>query len=125
MIRINRLIKKDSLYKILELPHVSKIELLQGKTNQKDPNVVRIYIYLIDSKDGTAAERFKKHMIFNRSRFISEDAYSTINNAINVGFIRESIINKYNISVGPVYKAILEKYNQEFFNNYELNDNNY
>ena len=48
MIRINRLIKKDSLYKILELPHVSKIELLQGKINQKDPNVVRIYIYLID-----------------------------------------------------------------------------
>lgn len=125
MIRINRLIKKDSLYKILELPHVSKIELLQGKTNQKDPNVVRVYIYLIDSKDGTATERFKKHMIFNRSRFVSEDAYSTINNAINVGFIRESIINKYNISVGPVYKAILEKYNQEFFNNYELNDNNY
>lgn len=120
MIRINRLIKKDSLYKILELPHVSKIELLQGKTNQKDPNVVRVYIYLIDSKDGTAAERFKKHLIFSRSKFISEDAYSTITNAINVGFIRESIINKYNISVGPVYKTILEKYNQEFFNNYEI-----
>lgn len=31
MIRINRLIKRDSIYNILTLPHVAKVEIIRDK----------------------------------------------------------------------------------------------
>ena len=54
MIRINRLVKKSSLIDIVHLPHVSKIEILRGKANQANPNVVRIQIYLAASHTNKA-----------------------------------------------------------------------
>ena len=59
MIRINRLIKKSSIYNILTLPHVVKVELHRSKANQKDPNKVRVYIYLSHSIARTESGSFK------------------------------------------------------------------
>ena len=46
MIRINRLIRKSTVYEVLQLPNVAKIELIRRKANQKDSNRVRVCIYL-------------------------------------------------------------------------------
>lgn len=47
MLRIRRIVKKDILYDILKLKHVSKIEIKQGEnSNMRDPTVCKVLIYI-------------------------------------------------------------------------------
>jgi hypothetical protein len=116
MIRINRLIKKSSIYNILTLPHGVKVELHRSKANQKDPNKVRVYIYLSHSVARTESGSFKYIMsnIINRPN-IDDRTYCTVKTAIQTGFIRESVYNTLCVPMDTKYKLLCEKYNQEFF----------
>ena len=117
MIRINRLIKKSSLYKVLELPHVAKVEIIRRKTNQKDPSVIRICIYLTQSHapdERTKFLNFISHMLNVTS---DNDACSALCMAKIDGFIKESTYNKFGFPSDNYYGIVCNKYNQEFFDN--------
>lgn len=115
MIRINRLVKKTSLYKILDLPHVAKIELVRRKTNQKDPNVIRVCIYLTSAHCANERGLFVGYLKVLRQRVNNEDAYAAISTAIHDGFIKESTYNKFEFPKDSIYSVLCNKYNQEFF----------
>lgn len=116
MIRINRLIKKSSLYKVLELPHVAKVELIRRKTNQKDPNVVRICIYLTHSHAPNERALFHHFIGVMLHHTINDnDARGALLTAKADGFIKESTYNKFNFPANKYYGIICNRYNQEFF----------
>ena len=119
MIRINRLVKKSALYRVLDLPHVAKIELVRRKTNQKDPSVVRICIYLTRSHSGNERCEFNS-MIGSMLKYpnLSNEAYTTLRNALTEGFIKESTYNNLGISLDTKYSELCAKYDQEFFNKF-------
>lgn len=120
MIRINRLIKKASIFKVLHLPHVAKVTLQRGKANQKDPNRVRVYIYLTTTNSDLNGKVFKNVMasLLNHKDLKDSD-YSTLRTAIRDGFIKESTYNKLGIPTNTYYNKLCDKYNQEFFENFE------
>ena len=118
MIRINRLVKKSSLYKVLDLPHVAKIELVRRKTNQKDPNVIRVCIYLTSAHCANEHGLFVGYLKVLRQRVNNEDAYAAISTAIHDGFIKESTCNELNIPINQEYKDLCNMYNQEFFDKF-------
>ena len=117
MIRINRLVKKNSLYRVLDLPHVAKIELVRRKTNQKDPSVIRVCIYL------TSGHCEGERQIFNgflkslrHKNNISDEARAALSTAMFDGFIKESTYNKFDFPKDSIYSKLCNEYNQEFFN---------
>jgi hypothetical protein len=116
MIRINRLVKKSALYRALDLPHVAKIELVRRKANQKDHSVIRVCIYLTRSHTGNERGEFNGvigSMLIHPN--LSNEAYCTLRNALNDGFIKESTYNKLGIPLDKRYSELCAKYNQEFF----------
>lgn len=119
MIRINRLIRKSTVYEVLQLPNVAKIELIRRKANQKDSNRVRVCIYLTRSGDRPENSEFKDVMnaILGRAK-INDNVYSTIKTAIFNGFIKESTYNKLGIPMDEKYAELCQKYNQEFFDKF-------
>ena len=114
MIRINRLVKKSSLVDIVHLPHVSKIEILRGKANQANPNVVRIQIYLAASH--TNKVHFHTLMKKLHTDDIDDNTASLIKTSIRDGFIKESTFNKFGLK-DSLYTNLCKTYNQEFFDN--------
>lgn len=119
MIRINRLIKRNAICEILELPHVAKIEILRRKSNQKDKSVVRIQIYLTRSCDGRQSAEFNGTIgaMLNNPN-ISEHDYNTIKNALHNGFIKESTYNKLSVRLDKKYSELCQRYNQAFFDTF-------
>ena len=115
MIRINRLIKKSSLYKVLELPHVAKVEIIRRKTNQKDPNVIRICIYLTQSHAPDERTRFFNFISHMLNITSDNDARAALCTAKLDGFIKESTYNKFGFPSDSYYGVVCNKYNQEFF----------
>jgi hypothetical protein len=114
MIRINRLIKKDSIFKLLELPHVAKIEIKRGKANQKDPKVVRVMIYLTCSHLGNENRIFNQAIgTLLHTPNISNELYATLLTAKRDGFIKESTYNKFNVKLS--YSKLCQSYDQAFF----------
>lgn len=114
MIRINRLIKKDSVFKLLELPHVAKIEIKRGKANQKDPKVVRVMIYLTCSHLGNENRIFNQAIgTLLHTPNISNELYATLLTAKRDGFIKESTYNKFNVKLS--YSKLCQSYDQAFF----------
>ena len=112
MIRINRLIKKSSIYKILDLPNVSKIEIIRRKANQKNSNIIRVHIYFSQPNERINFFRFISHMlnIYKNDNNIC----SMLSNTKIDGFIKESTYNKFGLK-NDFYELICKKYNQEFF----------
>lgn len=119
MIRINRLIRKSTIYEVLQLPNVAKIELIRRKANQKDSNRIRIRIYLTRSHNGMEREEFNGVMgsILNRAK-ISDNTYSTVKTAILDGFIKESTYNNLEVPMDKKYAELCQRYNQEFFDKF-------
>ena len=116
MIRINRLVKKEHVWRILNLPNVSKIEIKRGKNNLKNPCLVRILIYLSHSdKDRTHFNRVMGHVL---NLQLPKSSYSIIHTALKDGFIKESTYNTLpGISKNDPYKVLTDKYSQTFFDN--------
>ena len=119
MIRINRLIKKDSIFDILELPNICKVELLRRKANQKNPYIIRAYIYLRIENSGR--ERTVFNNLMNSINKTTNKIRTTIDQAISDGFIKESTYKELGISIDKRCEELCNKYNQEFFFNYESN----
>ena len=118
MIRNNRLIKRDSLFKLLDLPHVAKVEIIRRKANQKDKTKVRVCIYLTLSHAPNERTKFKAILSsFALNEPITDDVKNTIQTALRDGFIKESTYNKIGIN-NPVYSGLCETYNQEFFDSF-------
>ena len=118
MIRINRLIKRDSLFKLLDLPHVAKVEIIRRKTNQKDKTKIRVCIYLTHSHAPNERTKFKAVLCsFILKGHTTDDVKNTIQTALRDGFIKESTYNKIGIN-NPTYSKLCEAYNQEFFDNF-------
>lgn len=120
MIRINRLVKKSTICDILELPNVAKIELLKRKANQKNPYIIRAYIYL--NRDNTGKERtgFNNLMYAIKNKYGSSNKIkTTIDQAIEDGFIKESTYKELGIPIDKTCEELFIKYNQEFFFNME------
>lgn len=118
MIRINRLIKRDSLFKLLDLPHVAKIEIIRRKTNQKDKTKIRVCIYLTHSHAPDERTKFKEILnSFILKECVTDDAKNAIQTALRDGFIKESTYNKIGIN-NLTYSGLCETYNQEFFDNF-------
>ena len=115
MIRINRLIKKSSLYKVLELPHVAKVEIIRRKTHQKDPSVIRICIYLTQSHAPDERTKFLNFISHMLNITMDNDACSALCMAKIDGFIKESTYNKFGFPSDNYYGIVCNKYNQEFF----------
>lgn len=115
MIRINRLIKKSILYKVLELPHVAKVEIIRRKTNQKDPSVIRICIYLTQSHAPDERTKFSNFILHMLSITNDSDARAALYIAKRDGFIKESIYNRFGFPSDSYYGIVCNKYNQEFF----------
>ena len=118
MIRINRLIKRASLFNLLELPHVAKVEIIRRKANQNDKTKVRVCIYLTHSHAPDERTKFKtilSSFVLNES--VTDDVKNTIQTALRDGFIKESTYNKIGIK-NLTYSKLCETYNQEFFDNF-------
>ena len=119
MIRINRLIKKSSLFKLLDLPHVAKIEIVRRKTNQKDKSVIRVLIYLTKAHTSDERAQFKSDLCsILSSAKTNSDVCNTINTALRTGFLKESTCNELNIPINQEYKNLCNMYNQEFFDKF-------
>jgi hypothetical protein len=114
MIRINRLIKRDSIYNILTLPHVAKVEIIRDKAKQKDLNVIRVCIYLTHPIEN----QFSKFMLDTMRKKQNNDVMSVAITAIHNGFIKESTYIKYDFPKNHYYMKLCQKYSQEFFNNF-------
>jgi len=123
MIRITRLIKKDSLDKILLDKNISKIVIRTYVQNLENPNFYRIYIHL-------------KIKVIEWNQFIQEGLntannlklentkmYETLQTTLNMakceGVLREASFKKFNNLVLPskTMKEFINKYTQEYFNN--------
>lgn len=119
MIRINRLIRKSTIYEVLQLPNVAKVELVRRKANQKDSNRIRIRIYLTRSNSGMEREEFNGVMgsILGIAT-ISDNTYSTVKTAILDGFIKESTYNNLGVPMDAKYAELCKRYNQEFFDKF-------
>lgn len=118
MIRINRLIKRASLFKLLDLPHVAKVEIIRRKANQKDKAKIRVCIYLTHSHAPDERTKFKAVLSsFLLKESATDDVKNTIQTALRDGFIKESTYNKIGIN-NPTYSGLCETYNQEFFDNF-------
>ena len=119
MIRINRLIKKSSLFFFFFLPHVAKIEIVRRKTNQKDRSVIRVLIYLTKAHTSDERTQFKSDLcsILNNTK-TNSDICNTINMALHTGFLKESTCNELNIPINQEYKDLCNIYNQEFFDKF-------
>lgn len=116
MIRINRLIKKDKLYKVLDCPHVAKIEIIRGKTNQKDPTVIRICVYLTDSHAPNESNKFNYFIGHMLQKYAdNNDIVATLLMARKTRFIKESTYNKFGFPSDGFYGIVCNKYNQAFF----------
>lgn len=120
MIRINRLIKKSSIFNILQLPHVAKVTIRRGKANQKDLSRVRVCIYLTVSHSDLEGKVFKNIMnSLLQNKNLTDAGYTTVRTAIRDGFIKESTYNNMGIPMDSRYKELCDKYNQEFFESFE------
>lgn len=119
MIRINRLVKRNKICDLLKLPHVAKVELKQGKSNQKDPSVIRVCIYLTCSHLCNESALFRNLLrtLVNKPD-VSDEVYSTLKTAIRDNFIKESTCNKLNIPIPKIYLELCSAYNQEFFDKF-------
>lgn len=119
MIRINRLIRKSTIYEVLQLPNVAKVELVRRKANQKDSNRIRIRIYLTRSNSGMERDEFNGVMgAILGIATISDNTYSTVKTAILDGFIKESTYNNLGVPMDAKYAELCKKYNQEFFDKF-------
>lgn len=117
MIRINRLIKRDSIYNILTLPNVAKIEIIRDKANQKDPNVIRVCIYLTSPEE----TKFSKFMLDIMHKRQDPNVSSVVITAMHNGFIKESTYVKYRFPENHYYMNLCRKYDQTFFNTFTKN----
>ena len=117
MIRINRLIKRDSLFKLLDLPHVAKVEIIRRKSNQKDKTKIRVCIYLTHSHAPDERTKFKATLgsILVKAN-ITDEVKNTIQTAIKDGFIKESTYNS--LGIDTKYSELCNTYNQEFFDSF-------
>ena len=117
MIRINRLIKRDSLFKLLDLPHVAKVEIIRRKANQKDKTKIRVCIYLTHSHSPNERTKFKATLgsILVKAN-ITDEVKNTIQTAIKDGFIKESTYNS--LGIDTKYSELCNTYNQEFFDSF-------
>lgn len=119
MIRINRLIKKSVICDVLQLPNVAKIELIRRKSNQKDPTVVRVCIYLTRSHQADERAEFNGVMgVILNTPNIPNNTYAAVKTAIIDGFIKESTYNRLGVPMDSKYKELCNKYSQAFFDKF-------
>ena len=119
MIRINRLIKRVSLFKLLDVPHVAKVEIIRRKANQKDKTKIRVCIYLTHSHAPNERTKFKAILSSVLIKAdITDEIKNTVQTSIKDGFIKESTYNKLGITIDPKYSELCALYNQEFFDKF-------
>lgn len=111
MLRITRIIKREILFDILDLPNISKIEIKQGKNNLHDLTLCRVNVYIVVPTFEVEINNILEDLNHNALK-------STALTARRDEFVKESFLEKINFKSAEQCKYWSEKYSQEFFINF-------